>query len=417
MGMTMVQKILARASGKEKVAVGDIVTVAVDLAVIMDLPFSTPGRPRINRVFDPEKIAVVLDHAIPAPNVETANGLRNARRFVKQFGIKQYFGEGRHGISHQLLAEHGLVLPGSVLACGDSHTCAAGAFNCAARGVGSDEMMYVITKGTTWFIAYPTIQYRLTGRFSAGTFARDLVHHLAGRYGDHVSRNIEYLGPAVEHLGIDERQTIATMSAELSAEFATFAADQRTIDYLGQRRSASFEPVFADPTAEYEEVREIDLCEIEPTVVMPHRVAHNVKPASEVTDLAIDQAFIGSCANARIEDFRIAAQVLKGRHVHPSVRLLITPSSSDVMRQASREGLIEIFIDAGAVVTNATCGACYGGHMGIVGDGERCITSSTRNFKGRMGSPNSEVLLASPATVAASAIAGTVQDPRKYFAN
>jgi 3-isopropylmalate/(R)-2-methylmalate dehydratase large subunit len=413
--MTMVQKILARAAGRQTVSVGDIVTVAVDLAVIMDLPFSTPGRPQLNRVFDPDKIAVVLDHAIPAPNLETANGLRNARRFVDRFGIKKYYGEGRHGISHQLLAELGLVLPGTVLACGDSHTCAAGAFNCAARGVGSDEMMYVIAKGTTWFIAYPTIKYSLTGRFQHGVFARDLIHFLAGRYGDHVSRNIEYVGPAAEHLGIDERQTIATMSAELSAEFATFEADQRTVDYLEQKGAASFAPAFADPTADYQEVRKVDLAEIEPTVVMPHKVAHNVRTASEARDLTIDQAFIGSCANARIEDLRIAARVLNGRQVSPSVRLIITPSSSDVMRQAAREGLIEIFIDAGAVVTNSTCGACYGGHMGVVGDGERCITASTRNFKGRMGSVNSEVLLASPATVAASAIEGHVQDPRQYL--
>jgi 3-isopropylmalate/(R)-2-methylmalate dehydratase large subunit len=415
MGMTMVQKILARASGQATVSVGDIATVNVDIAVVMDLPFSTPGRPTINRVWDADRIAVVLDHAIPAPNLESANGIRRARAFVEKFGIRRYFGEGRHGISHQLLAEHGLVLPGTVLACGDSHTCAAGAFNCAARGVGSDEMLYVLAKGRTWFLSYPTIKYSLTGGFRDGVYARDLVHYVAGRYGDHVGHNIEYVGPGAQRLRMDERQTVATMSAELSAEFATFEADDVTAAYLGGRTDAPFAAVFADPSAAYADVREIDLAAIEPMVVMPHRVANNVRVVSEVGAMKIDQAFIGSCANARIEDLRIAAQVLRGREVHPGVRLIVTPASSEVMKQAAREGLIEAFIDAGAVVTNSTCGACYGGHMGVVGDGERCITSSTRNFRGRMGSANSEILMASPATVAASAIAGEVRDPRAFL--
>jgi 3-isopropylmalate/(R)-2-methylmalate dehydratase large subunit len=412
--MTMIEKLLARASGKDKVAAGDIVAVKVDQAVLLDSTFTIPGRfPFPESVWDPEKIALVFDHTIPAPNIVIANGLKNGRKFAQRYGIK-FYGEGRQGISHQLMAELGLARPGSILMCSDSHTCASGAFNCAARGVGSEEMLYVVCTGQTWFIVYPTIRYELTGRLRDGVYPRDIIHYIAGRWGDHVGHNVEYVGPAVRHISMAGRQTMSTMSAELSAEFALFEADEITTTYLKGRTELPIEPVFADADAEYAEVRHLDLDEVEPLVVMPHFVPNNVKPVTEVLGLKIDQAFIGSCANARIEDLRIAAGILKGRRVHPDVRMIITPSSSDVMRQAAHEGLMEIFIEAGALVTNSTCGACLGGSMGVIGEGERCLTSSTRNFKGRMGSPDSEVLMASPATVAASAIAGGIADPREY---
>jgi 3-isopropylmalate/(R)-2-methylmalate dehydratase large subunit len=411
----MIEKLFARASGKDKVSVGDIVTVKVDQAVLLDSTFTIPGRfPFPESVWDPEKIALVFDHTIPAPNLIIANGLKNGRNFAKRYGIK-FYGEGRQGISHQLMAELGMARPGAILMCSDSHTCASGAFNCAARGVGSEEMLYVVCTGHTWFIVYPTIRYVLEGALRPGVYPRDIIHHIASVYGDHVGHNVEYVGPAVRGISMSGRQTMSTMSAELSAEFALFEADEITDAYLQGRAQAPYTPVFADEDADYADVRRIDLADIEPLVVMPHFVPKNVKPVSEVLGLKIDQAFIGSCANARIEDLRIAAAVLKGRHVHPDVRMIITPSSSDVMKQASEEGLIPIFIEAGALVTNATCGACLGGSMGVIGEGERCLTSSTRNFKGRMGSPDSEVLMASPATVAASAIAGGIADPRQYM--
>lgn len=414
MGMTMIEKLFARASGKEHVAAGDIVTVKVDQAVLLDSTFTIPGRfPFPESVWDPERIALVFDHTIPAPNIIIANGLKNGRNFAKRYGIK-FYGEGKQGISHQLMAEQGMARPGSILMCSDSHTCASGAFNCAARGVGSEEMLYVVCTGQTWFIVYPTIRYVLTGALPPGVYPRDIIHYIAGIYGDHVGHNVEYVGPAVRNISMSGRQTMSTMSAELSAEFAMFEADEVTAAYLEGRTTEPFTPVFADEDAQYADVRTLDLADVEPLIVMPHFVPNNVKPVSEVLGLKIDQAFIGSCANSRIEDLRIAASVLKGRQVHPDVRMIITPSSSDVMRQAAKEGLIEIFIEAGALVTNATCGACLGGSMGVVGDGERCLTSSTRNFKGRMGSPDSEVLMASPATVAASAIAGGIADPRQY---
>ncbi len=417
MGMSMTEKILARASGQRSVSPGDIVTVNVDLAVEIDVLFTTPGYHEIpDRVWNPDKIALILDHAVPAPTVQIANGLRRARHFVEKFGVKQYFSEGRQGISHQVIAERGLALPGQVLLCADSHTCASGAFNCLARGVGPQEMLYVICKGETWFIVYPTIAYRLEDRLSHGVYARDIVHYIAGKYGDHVDHNVEYLGPGIATLDISSRQTIATMSAELSAEFVLFEADDITRDYLATRTNAPYVPVYPDADANYASERTIRLNDIEPTVVLPHFVPHNVRTVSEVDETKIDQAFIGSCANARIEDLRIAAKILKGRKVHANTRLIITPASSEIMKQAAKEGLIEIFIEADAMVTNATCGACYGGHMGVVGDGERCVTTSTRNFKGRMGSADSEIYMASPATVAASAIAGKLADPRPLLA-
>lgn len=410
--MNMTETILARAAGVGSVAPGDIATVRVDMAVMLDLNFAYEMPTRIH---DPERVSVVLDHAIPAPSIKAATELKAGRAFAARHGIKRLYAEGRQGISHQVMAENGLALPGTVLACGDSHTCASGAFNCAARGVGVEEMTYILCKGTTWFIVYPTVRYELTGRFAAGVYARDLVHHIAGHYGDHVGLNVEFTGPALTHMTMDQRQTITTMCAELSAEFALFPADGITAAYLKARGVTEFTPAEPGPDSDYREVRRIDLATLEPAVVMPHFVPGNVKPVSEVAGTAIDQAFVGSCANARIEDLRIVAAMLKGRTVHPGCRLLVTPASTAVHLQAAREGLVETILEAGAVFTSSTCGACYGGHMGLIAAGERCITSSTRNFKGRMGSPDSEVLMASPATVVASAIEGKVADPRRYL--
>jgi 3-isopropylmalate/(R)-2-methylmalate dehydratase large subunit len=344
MGMTMIEKLLARASGKTHVSVGDIVTCKVDQAVLLDSTFTIPGRfPFPESVWDASRIALVFDHTIPAPNIVIANGLRNGRAFAKRYGIK-FYGEGRQGISHQLMAELGMARPGSILMCSDSHTCASGAFNCAARGVGSEELLYVVCTGQTWFIVYPTIRYVLNGCLPPGVFPRDIIHYIAGIYGDHVGHNVEYVGPGVRNISMSGRQTMSTMSAELSAEFALFEADEITTAYLEGRCDQAYEPVFADDDAHFAEVRTIDLADVQPLIVMPHFVPNNVKPVSEVLGLKIDQAFIGSCANSRIEDLRIAASILKGRHVHPDVRMIITPSSSDVMKQSAKEGLIEIFI-------------------------------------------------------------------------
>ncbi len=416
MGMTMVQKIMARCSGRPQVTVGEIVSCRVDWAVEFDLPFArSHNRPVPLKVWDPSRIALIFDHLVPAPTIVMADGLKVARDFAKAQGIKHFYPEGRHGICHQVIAEMGFALPGGLLACGDSHTSASGAFNCAARGLGAMEMLYILCKGETWFEVCPTIRYVLEGKMPEGVYPRDVIHHVAGVYGEHINQNVEYAGPGLKHLDIAARQTIATMSTELSAEFATFEFDEQTESYLKGRAKEPYSPVYSDKDARFVDVRTIHLDQIEPQIVMPHFVPHNVRAVTEVAGLKIDQAFIGSCANGRIEDLRIAAQILKGRSVHSDCRLIITPASTQVAIHAAREGLIEIFLEAGAVFTNSTCGACNGGHMGLIGAGERCLTSSTRNFRGRMGSKDAEILMASPATVAASAIMGAVTDARTLF--
>jgi 3-isopropylmalate/(R)-2-methylmalate dehydratase large subunit len=413
MGMTMLEKILSRCSGQAKVGAGDVVSCRVDFAVEFDLPFArSHNRPIPKKLWDPTRIALILDHLVPAPTVVMADGLKAAREFAKAHGLKHFYPEGRHGICHQVIAEKGFALPGTLLACGDSHTSASGAFNCAARGLGMMEMLYILCKGETWFEVGPTVRYVLEGHLAHGVYPRDVIHYIAGVYGDHANQNVEYIGSGLASLDIAARQTISTMSTELSAEFATFEYDSLTETYLAGRAHEPYTPVFSDADARFSDIRILQLNSLEPQIVMPHFVPHNVRPIGDILGLKIDQGFIGSCANGRIEDLRIAAQILKGRSVHPESRLIITPASTQVAKDAAREGLIEIFLEAGAVFTNSTCGACNGGHMGLIGAGERCLTSSTRNFKGRMGSKDSEILMASPATVAASAVAGAICDPR-----
>lgn len=412
MGMTMAEKILARHSDRTEVRPGDLVSVSVDWAVDLDMGFSSAGG--LNKpikLFDPERIVVVADHLVPAPSVDVANGLNVMRRYVKEMGIKWLFDVGNQGISHQIVAENGFALPGQILACGDSHTAASGAFNCAARGMGA-EMLYIMAKGQTWFICAPTVRFVLTGELHPRIQPRDVLHHIADVYGDFANTNLEFVGEGARTIPIPGRQTISTMCVEVSAEFALWEADDVLLNYLEGRAKAPFEPAFADPDARFEAVHEIDLAAIEPKVALPGAVPGNVKPARGLGDVKLTQCFIGSCANGRMEDFEIAAEILKGRHVHPDVRLIVTPSSQAQLLAASRRGYVTTLLEAGAVVTASTCGACFGGHMGVLGDDDVCITASTRNYKGRMGSPNAQIYLGSPATVAASAIKGRITDPR-----
>lgn len=413
-GMTMTEKILARAGGQERVRPGEIVVCTVDLAVQHDYGF-VGERPMLRQVWDPDKVVLVLDHLAPAHDVTTAEAHARFREFGKRFGLRHVFDLGRHGISHQVVAEAGLALPGTVMANGDSHTCAAGAFNCVARGLGAPEMLYVLATGRTWYLCGPTTRFVISGTLPAGVLPRDILHHIAGVYGDFAGQNVEYVGPTVASMDMPGRQTIATMSAELSAEFALFEADAVTDAYLRARTDAPYTPVFADPDAEYVAVHQIDVSSLEPQVALPGRVSHNVAPVGAVSGTPIHQAFIGSCANGRLEDFAVAAAVVQGRQVHPEVRFIVTPSSQEQLRAAVKAGYVETLLDAGAVVTNSTCGACFGGGMGVLGPTDVCITASTRNFQGRMGHPAAQIYLGSPATVAASAIAGHIADPREFL--
>ena len=408
MGMTMTEKILARKSGSREVRPGDIVVCEVDLAVQIDVGFQMP-----NQVFDPERIVLVADHAVPAPTVEAAGAHAAMREASRRFGIRHLHDVGRHGIVHQVLAEGGYALPGTLLAAGDSHSCAAGAFNCAARGLGGPEMLYVLAAGRTWFMVGPTVRFVLEGELPDLVSARDVFHWIAGEYGDFVGHNIEYAGPAVRSMSIAARQNLATMAAELSAEFALFEADDRTMSYLRERTDAEFEPVYPDADAEYEAEYTVNLSELAPQVILPDRVPKNARPARDLAGVRITQAFIGSCANGRLEDLAIAARLLKGRKIHPDVRLIVTPSSQAEYLRAVQAGYVETIVEAGGVVTSSTCGACGGFHMGVLGPTDVCITASTRNFPGRMGSPTARIFLGSPATVAASAVRGEISDPRE----
>jgi 3-isopropylmalate/(R)-2-methylmalate dehydratase large subunit len=415
MGMTMIEKILARRSGLAEVHAGDTVVCEVDMSVLIDLQFATLWFQPV-RIADPDRVAVVMDHAVPAPSVRDATGGTAARKFAADFGISRFYDVGRHGICHQVIAENGLARPGEVLACTDSHTCAAGAYGTAARGLGPAEVYSTVCTGRTWFQVAPTVRYELTGTLPEHVSGKDVFLHIAATHGDATNQNLEYGGPGLATVPMNDRRTIATQGAEISADFSTFAVDDVCHAYLAARGVGGYTAADPDPDATYADVREVDLSTLQPYVARPGTVSHNGVPVSEIEDRRLDQCFIGSCANGQLEDLQIAARILRGRQVAPGVRLLVTPASQQVYREAMRLGYLQDIVDAGAVVTNSTCGACFGYHMGVLAPGEVCLTSSTRNFTGRMGSPDAEIYMASPATVAASAVAGRIVDPRSVTA-
>jgi 3-isopropylmalate/(R)-2-methylmalate dehydratase large subunit len=409
MGMNAIEKILADHSEQQVVAPGDVVMVDVDVTVQFD-----HARPDVLRIANPDKLVMLHDHVVPAPTVQAANNAKRMREFVERFGIENYFPVGKHGISHVLVAAEGFALPGQILVNADSHTCSSGAMNCLARGMGPSEMLYILCKGQTWYLVGPTTKVMLEGELPERVYARDVIHYIPGHYGDFAGRNLEWHGDGLATIDIDGRLTMATISAELSAEFSLFPYDSVLADYLEGRARWPFEPVDPDDDAEYDQVLTVDLSALEPQIVLPNKVAWNTKGAREVAkeQIKVDQAFIGSCANGRLSDFAVAAEIVEGRQVAPGTRMIVTPGSQDILKEAIKLGYVSTLMDAGAVVTSSTCGACFGGHMGVLGDGEVCITASTRNFQGRMGSPQASVFMGSPATVAASAVTGVITDPR-----
>lgn len=416
MGMTIAEKILANKGGQKKVAPGDLVTVEVDTVVMIDNSFIASRWREIQKVRDPARIVVVFDHRAPASTEDAAAAHRTGRRFVEKFAIKRFHDVGYdQGISHQLVADHGYALPGTILVCSDSHTCSGGVFNCIARGVGEPDVVYSAIKGQTWFRVGDTVRYELGGKLSPGVTTKDAFLQIAGKHGDHATQNIEWGGPGVAGLSIAARKTLTTMSAELSAEFSTFEPDAVMLEWVRSRNPAPFEPVYPDKDARYLETRKVDLGALEPLVAFPDTVIENSRPVAAAAGTRIDQAFIGSCANGTMDDLELAARILRGKRVAPTVRLIVTPGSQNVFREAARAGIVSTLVEAGAVVTPATCGACGGGHLGILGPGETCITASTRNFKGRMGDSSAKIYMGSPATVAASAIRGVITDPREFL--
>ena len=408
MGMTSIEKILATHSDQSEVTPGDVVVVDVDTAVFFDWM-----RSDVVKIADPDKLVLLHDHMVPAPTVQAANMAKKMREFAARFDVKNYFPVGAHGISHVLVAQEGLALPGTILTNADSHTCSSGALNCLARGMGPSEMTYILCTGKTWFMVGPTTRINLEASLPDRVYPRDVIHYIAGQYGDFAGKNMEWHGGGLTGIGMDGRLTMATISAELSAEFSLFPYDSVLDEYLKTRAKRPFEPVHPDPDATYDDTIDIDMSTLEPQVVKPGYVAWNSGGVADVAGQHVDQAFIGSCANGRLSDFAIAAEIVKGKQVARGTRFLVTPGSQLIYKEAVRAGYVETLVEAGAVVTNSTCGACFGGHMGVLADGEVCITASTRNFKGRMGSPEADVFMASPATVAASAITGVITDPRE----
>jgi 3-isopropylmalate/(R)-2-methylmalate dehydratase large subunit len=420
MGMTLAEKILARASGRERVRPEEIVVAAVDLALShenADLVRKSFLEIGVARVWDPERIVIILDHRVPAESERTAATHKAIREFVHAQGIRHFYDVGRGGICHQVLAENGHVLPGMVVVGTDSHTTTHGAFGAFATGIGATEMAGVWTEGCLWFKVPSTLRIEVSGRFPPWVSAKDLILYIIGRLGADGAdyRAVEFDGPTVRALSVASRMVLANLSMEMGAKAAFTPVDERLLDYLAARTGRTIpdsEDFAPDPDADYERVLRVDASRElrEPQVACPHAV-DNVRPLSQVRGVPVHQAVVGSCTNGRLEDLEAAAEVLRGRRVHPRTRLLVIPASQQILLEAIRLGYIQTLIEAGAMINPPGCGPCVGVHQGILAAGETCISSTNRNFIGRMGSKDSQVYLASPAVVAASAVAGEIAHP------
>lgn len=420
MGMTMTEKILARHAGRESVRPGQLIRCVVDLVLGNDITappaikeFEKIGRP----VFDKEKIALVPDHFIPNKDIKSAEMAKSMKEFARKHNIKHYFEVGRMGIEHVLLPEAGLVAPGELIIGADSHTCTYGALSAFATGVGSTDMGAAMATGDTWFKVPESIKVILKNKPQKWVGGKDVILSLIGRIGVEGARyqSLEFTGDGVASLSMSDRLTIANMAIEAGGKNGIFPVDSVTLSYLEGRVSRPYIEVSADPDAEYANTIEIDLAALKPVVALPH-LPENVRPADELSHIAIDQAVIGSCTNGRLEDLEQAAAIMQGHEVHPAVRAIIIPGSQAVYMEAMQRGYIETFIRAGAVVSTPTCGPCLGGYMGILAAGERAISTTNRNFRGRMGHVESEVYLAGPAVAAASAIMGHIAVPAEVQA-
>jgi len=413
--LTLVEKILAAHTDKKKVSPGEFINVRVDLVMANDItaPIAIREFQRIgvDKVFDPKRVVMVPDHFVPNKDIASAEQVKLMREFAREQEIL-YFEVGQMGIEHVLLPEQGLVLPGDVVIGADSHTCTYGALGAFATGMGSTDIAAAMATGDIWMKVPPTIKLIYHGNLGKWVSGKDLILYTIGDIGvdGALYSAMEFAGEAIDTLSIDGRFTMANMAIEAGAKAGLFRVDNKTQLYVKSRAKRPYLVYEPDNDSEYSQVIEYDVSDIEPQVALPHSPA-NTKPVSQVGNIEINQAVIGSCTNGRLEDLRIAAQILKGRKVHTGVRCIILPGSQQVYLDALVEGLIEIFIRAGAAVSTPTCGPCLGGHMGVLAAGERCISTTNRNFMGRMGSPKSEVYLANPAVAAASAIMGKIASP------
>ena len=418
MGMTMTQKILAKHAHRDSVSAGDLLVSQVDLVLANDIT----GPPAINEfekigkpVFDKNKIALVPDHFSPCKDIKSATMCKRMRDFARKHEIKNYFEVGQMGIEHALLPDKGLVAPGEIIIGADSHTCTYGALNALSTGMGQTDIGCAMASGTSWFKVPQAIKVNLTGKLPKYVKGKDIILTIIGMIGVDGARyqSLEFTGEGVSELSMADRLTICNMAIEAGGKNGIFPVDEKTIAFLKERGvTREWEAVTADEDAEYARVLDIKLDELVPVVAYPH-LPENTHPAKEGHAIKIDQVVVGSCTNGRLEDLRQAAAVLKGRKVAAGVRCIVIPATQQITLDAMAEGLIQTFIEAGCAVSTPTCGPCLGGHMGVLSDGERAISTTNRNFVGRMGPVSSEIILANPAVAAASAVAGCVADPRK----
>lgn len=417
MGMTMTQKILAAHAGLESVEAGQLIEANLDLVLGNDI--TTPvavhemDKFKADTVFDKDKIALVMDHFIPNKDIKSAEHCKCVREFACKHDITNYFDVGQMGIEHALLPEKGLVVAGDAVIGADSHTCTYGALGAFSTGVGSTDMAAGMVTGKAWFKVPSAIKFNLIGKPSKWVSGKDVILHIIGMIGvdGALYKSMEFVGEGVKNLSMDDRLAIANMAIEAGGKNGIFPVDEKTEEYLREHSCRSYKKYEADPDAVYDAEYTINLSALKPTIAFPH-LPENARTIDEITeDVIIDQSVIGSCTNGRIEDLRCAAEILKGRKVKKGVRCIIIPATQNIYLQAMREGLLEIFIEAGAVVSTPTCGPCLGGYMGILAEGERCISTTNRNFVGRMGHVKSEVYLASPAVAAASAVTGKISAP------
>ena len=416
MGMTMSQKILAAHAGLEEVKAGQLIEADLDLVLGNDItsPVAINEMKKMDRktVFDKDKIALVMDHFIPNKDIKSAENCKCCREFACRHEITNYFDVGDMGIEHALLPEKGLVVAGDAVIGADSHTCTYGALGAFSTGVGSTDMAAGMVTGKAWFKVPSAIKFQLVGKPAKWVSGKDVILHIIGMIGvdGALYKSMEFVGEGIRNLSMDDRFTICNMAIEAGGKNGIFPVDELAVEYMKEHSKREFTVYEADEDAEYDETYVIDLSELKPTVSFPH-LPSNTRTIDQVGEVKVDQAVIGSCTNGRIEDMRIAAEVLKGRKIAKGVRCIVIPATQSIYLQAMKEGLLEIFIEAGAVVSTPTCGPCLGGYMGILADGERCISTTNSNFVGRMGHVDSEVYLASPAVAAASAVAGKIICP------
>jgi len=420
MSMTITEKTMAKAAGKDKVQPGELIDAKLDIVLFIDVTgpaaVSMLQAQGIDKVFDREKIVVTPDHFQPAKDIKSAELHKRLDAWARHHEIKYYYKIGRAGVCHALLPEQGHIRPGEVIIGPDSHTCTYGAFAAFSTGVGSTDLAAAIATGKLWFRVPESIKFVLNGKLGPGVYSKDVILTVIGRIGvdGALYKAMEFVGPALSDMSMEARMTMTNMAIEAGAKNGIIGFDKVTKKYLDEHLKDKKEYTIyeSDSDAEYAAVEEFDCSQIEPMVALPH-LPSNAVPVTECAGKKMDQAYIGSCTNGRIEDLRIAAKILKGKQV--AIRTIIVPATPTIWKQAKDEGLFDIFYDAGCVISAPTCGACLGGFMGVLAEGEKCVSTTNRNFVGRMGHPKSEVYLASPAAAAASAVEGEITDPRKYL--